>query len=489
MLVEQSSLDSLKAMFRPCAMMVPDMGQIAEVMLTAQGFNDARSLGKRATTLYSLMTQQLSKQDHYDFGLRALASVLACAGALKREQPDGAEDMILLRALRDMNIPKFIKADSVLFLLLLGDLFPGLELPVTDYGALQVALERCMDRRGLQKHPVIIKAIQLYETQVTRHCNMLVGYTSAGSQHPGKFFADKTSLNKEDKIKSYLPVKTHRLNPKSLSLNELYGAYDLATMEWADGVLSTILQACATDEKPVEKWIVLDGPVDTLWIESMNTVMDNNKQLTLINGDRIQMSSHMTLVFEVQDLAVASPATVSRAGMVYVDVLDLGWRPFVTSWLNRLFENEAERNGMKALFEKYIDTFLRYKVRHITELIPQRDFTLVVSLCTLYEAMYKDEDNNLEMGGGDSAPENHWAYVEKVFTYVLDILGASADEEGRKRVMHVCVISNLFIHLKVVSTITSLTLKSGIFAIGKIRCHHLIVLQKTQNSSKYTYPH
>ena len=235
------------------------------------------------------------------------------------------EDMILLRALRDMNIPKFIKADSVLFLLLLGDLFPGLELPVTDYGALQVALERCMDRRGLQKHPVIIKkAIQLYETQVTRHCNMLVGYTLGGKSTSWKILADaKTSLNKEDKIKSYLPVKTHCLNPKSLSLNELYGAYDLATMEWADGVLSTIFRACATDEKPVEKWIVLDGPVDTLWIESMNTVMDNNKQLTLINGDRIQMSSHMTLVFEVQDLAVASPATVSRAGMVYVDVLDL----------------------------------------------------------------------------------------------------------------------------------------------------------------------
>ena len=92
-------------------------------------------------------------------------------------------------------------------------------------------------------------------------------------------------------------------------------------MEWADGVLSTIFRACATDEKPIDKWIVLDGPVDTLWIESMNTVMDNNKQLTLINGDRIQMSSHMSLVFEVQDLAVASPATVSRAGMVYVDVL------------------------------------------------------------------------------------------------------------------------------------------------------------------------
>ena len=68
-------------------------------------------------------------------------------------------------------------------------------------------------------------------------------------------------------------------------------------------------------------------------------------------------------------------------------------------------------------------------------MIPQRDFTLVVSLCTLYEAMYKDEDNNLEMGGGDSAPEGHWAYVEKMFTYaIVWSLGATADEEGRKRV-------------------------------------------------------
>ena len=131
-------------------------------------------------------------------------------------------------------------------------------------------------------------------------------------------------------------------------------------------MLSTVFRACATDEKPIDKWIVLDGPVDTLWIESMNTVMDNNKQLTLINGDRIQMSSHMSLVFEVQDLAVASPATVSRAGMVYVDVLDLGWRTYVKSWLERMFENETERNGFNALFEKYIDVFLRYKIRYIT---------------------------------------------------------------------------------------------------------------------------
>ena len=106
------------------------------------------------------------------------------------------------------------------------------------------------------------------------------------------------------------------LNPKSVTMDELYGAYDLATMEWKDGVLSALMRQACQDEKLDEKWLLLDGPVDTLWIESMNTVLDDNKVLTLINGDRISMPPMVSLLFEVQDLKVASPATVSRTGMV-----------------------------------------------------------------------------------------------------------------------------------------------------------------------------
>ena len=82
--------------------------------------------------------------------------------------------------------------------------------------------------------------------------------------------------------------------------------------------------------------MILDGPVDTLWIESMNTVLDDNKVLTLLNGDRISLPLTVGLVFEVENLAVASPATVSRAGMVYIDINDLGWRPYIESWIERI---------------------------------------------------------------------------------------------------------------------------------------------------------
>ena len=97
--------------------------------------------------------------------------------------------------------------------------------------------------------------------------------------------------------------------------------------------VSRLFKTCAENGKPEEKWIVFDGPIDAMWIESMNSVMDDNKLLTLINGDRIPLTPTMSLLFEVEDLAVASPATVSRAGMIYMDVAEMGWPPFVASWL------------------------------------------------------------------------------------------------------------------------------------------------------------
>lgn len=88
-------------------------------------------------------------------------------------------------------------------------------------------------------------------------------------------------------------------------------------------------------EKVEQRWMVLDGPVDTLWIESLNSVLDDNKLLTLNNGDRIALSPNVRLLFEVENLAVASPATVSRAGMIYMDLEELGWEPYVACWIKQ----------------------------------------------------------------------------------------------------------------------------------------------------------
>ncbi|KAJ0403889.1 hypothetical protein ATCC90586_002605 [Pythium insidiosum] len=426
--------DNLKALMRPCAMMVPDLALIAEVMLQAEGFRDAKTLAKKTTTLYGLMIQQLSKQDHYDFGLRSLKAVLNMAGALKREDPNLQEENILLRALRDMNMPKFIREDAALFRLLLGDLFPGIELPVTDYGKLQGTIEQELADQKLQVHgQIVFKTIQLYESQVTRHCNMIVGQTMAGKSTIWKTLqAAKTTLAK-DGIQGYMPVRVQVLNPKSISLNEIYGVYDLTTFEWIDGILSAIFRNLAADERAEEKWIMLDGPVDTLWIESMNSVMDDNKVLTLINGDRISMSPSMSLLFEVQDLAVASPATVSRAGMVYMDVSDLGYRPFVQTWLATTISDSEERDILSALFEKYMEKAIRYKTNEVSELIPVTTFNSVKSFCNLYNAL-ATKDNGVDKNALSGEGNKFAQFVEKWFLFCMtwSVMGA-ANEDGRKK--------------------------------------------------------
>ena len=103
------------------------------------------------------------------------------------------------------------------------------------------------------------------------------------------------------------------------------------------------------------RWIVLDGDIDPMWIESLNTVMDDNKILTLASNERIAVTPQMKLIFEISNLRTATPATVSRAGILYINPGDLGWNPYVTSWVETR-EDTNEKANLTILFDKYIPT-------------------------------------------------------------------------------------------------------------------------------------
>ena len=151
--------ESVKALFRPVVCIVPDLQQICEIMLFSEGFLMAKVLAKKMTVLYKLSKEQLSKQYHYDFGLRALKSVLVMAGELKRSSQDLAEDVVLMRALRDMNLPKFVFEDVPLFSGLISDLFPGLACPRVRYPDFNDAVEEVLYCR-----PYFIRQLYLIST-------------------------------------------------------------------------------------------------------------------------------------------------------------------------------------------------------------------------------------------------------------------------------------------------------------------------------------
>ncbi|XP_032178405.1 dynein heavy chain 2, axonemal isoform X11 [Mustela erminea] len=421
--------DNLKSMFRPIAMVVPDSTLIAEIILFGEGFGNCKILAKKVYTLYSLAVQQLSRQDHYDFGLRALTSLLRYAGRKRRVQPDMSDEEVLLLSMRDMNIAKLTSVDVPLFNAIVQDLFPNVELPTIDYGKLRDTIEQEIRDMGLQSTPfTLTKVIQLYETKNSRHSTMIVGCTGSGKTTSWRILQASLSSLCRAGEPNFNMVREFPLNPKALSLGELYGEYDLNTNEWTDGILSSVMRTACADEKPDEKWILFDGPVDTLWIESMNSVMDDNKVLTLINGERIAMPEQVSLLFEVENLAVASPATVSRCGMVYTDYTDLGWKPYVQSWLEK--RPKAEIEPLQRMFEKFISKMLAFKKDYCAELVAVPEYSGIISLCKLYSALATPEN-----GVNPADSENYISMVEMTFVFsMIWSVCASVDEEGRKRI-------------------------------------------------------
>ncbi|CAK4678660.1 unnamed protein product [Aphanomyces euteiches] len=117
-------------------------------------------------------------------------------------------------------------------------------------------------------------------------------------------------------------VKLVDINPKVVSTEELYGYMHVTNREWKDGLLSKVLRDLSNDESEQQKWMVLDGDLDANWIESMNSVMDDNKTLTLASNERIPLKKYMRMIFENRDLTYATPATVSRAGILYISADD-----------------------------------------------------------------------------------------------------------------------------------------------------------------------
>ena len=384
--------ENLKALFRSCAMIRPDIALICENMLMAEGFQKARVLSVKFVTLYELASQLLSSQSHYDWGLRAVKSVLTVAGKLKRENPETDEEPILMRALRDYNTPKIPQRDMAIFLRLIRNLFPKYSEktpPVIHQHLRQVAQAVCTSS-GLQADEgFVTKLVQLNELLSIRHSVMLIGCSGCGKTAIWKTLKGcLNELGRQQGCEKNVAV-SETVFPKAVSSDELYGFMTLSK-DWKDGILSMIMRGMSKDDRDLgyyahqtSKWVVLDGDIDAVWIESMNTVMDDNKVLTLVSNERIPLSESMRMVFEINSLANATPATVSRAGILYVNESDIGWQAFVDSWILTL-SNDSAKSRLPGFFDSYVDKIIQgCKQYGIKEEIMQYNLAKVKTLCAL----------------------------------------------------------------------------------------------------------
>ena len=267
--------DNLKALFRPCAMMVPDYAMIGEIRLYSFGFENARENAQKIVRVLQLSSEQLSSQKHYDYGMRAVNSILVAAGNLRQvlgDHPEWDEAKIVLRSINDVNLAKFLLEDLPLFRGITSDLFPGVDLPKAEYDVLPSCIMATADA-GIEIAPgnvvrlecrpeYLTKTIQLYEMVLVRHGVMVVGQTCSGKTATIHNLAKAMTKANIDGATMFSKVQIFTINPKAVTSGQLYGSFDENTREFVEGVLAVTFRRCARDVSTDRKWLMFDGPVD-----------------------------------------------------------------------------------------------------------------------------------------------------------------------------------------------------------------------------------
>eukprot|EP00940_MAST-03C_sp_MAST-3C-sp2_P002393 g2393.t1 len=346
--------ENLRALFRSVAMVAPDTEAIVKVKLCASGFERFGILAGKLCSFYDLCAQQLSNQKHYDFGLRNVLSVLRATGPAKRasskEGEEESEFAILWRLLVRLNRPKLVNDDVDIFFGLLEDHFPDTKTSVSDgrdedSKLASLVSESTIEKDLFNRRTFVQKALQMNEMLKARHGVMLSGPAGCGKSSVSNVLA--LALEK----RSGMAHKIVRFNPKSLDTAEMYGHIDSRTGEWVQGIFVAMFTKANQSANRFRTWIVIDGPVDPIWVEDLNSTLDDSKTLTIANGDRITMTDNCKLIFENDSLQNASPATVSRVGIVYMSERDVRWTSVATAWIRR--QEKVHVDMFASMYQKY----------------------------------------------------------------------------------------------------------------------------------------
>lgn len=340
-------------------MFAPNWTIICQIVLQSNGVEGSHGLARHLVELLRLFGDQLSHQHHYDFSGRTLKTILVEIRRAMHRNTSLLPIECIGRAIRAFYSPKIVDDDMPTFQAICDRLFPVAEDASHSLLPFKRRIQEVLGKLSLQPDMwVVDKIYELYNMLTIRNGIFLVGEPMSGKTTAWQALAETLKdlrANPVDAIVEY-EVTYRVINPKAITTGQLFGVVDATTGDWCDGVLGKTFRemvSMAIGAKS-RSWIVLDGPVDVEWIERMHTLLDDNRKLSLASGEMIENMPLMSMLFETEHLAHASPTTVARCGVVYMSRSHLGWRILHTTLVGELRANGLPDTYV-VLFEALVD--------------------------------------------------------------------------------------------------------------------------------------
>ena len=403
-----------KEAFRYCQMAIPDFEAIVEIDLLRKGFERANELKTKLFMCLSLARNNLSRQDHYDFGLRMFKSLTKIAGLRKCANPKADEARVLFDCLESVSF--MTRADREIFRELIQDLSPNLKAssPEAAESADESVKEACASL-GLESSPRFISKVrETVAIKTTRHGVALLGPAGAG-----KSSVLKVALEQE------AAVSVHRLPLSTLSADRMFGCFSSDGV-WIDGLLPFLWRKIP-QESETQHVILFDDDMDYIMMENLNTVLDDNCVLCLANNERLPLvKGHMRVVFEIADpgFKYCSPATVSRLGIIYIDETTVSYECLMRQWLANRSGGDATEFGrvFKERFPAVLELVQSSKLPRVAPFVL---VNAVETLCRLLDALLSLHDD-----GAVVSPRGY----ERLFLFAaMWSFGGSVEPSSRPR--------------------------------------------------------
>ncbi|XP_043255150.1 dynein axonemal heavy chain 7-like [Colletes gigas] len=262
-------------------------------------------------------------------------------------------------------------------------------------------LETVCESKSLYIHDVFkLKIIQIFEIMYIHQALMIVGDPLVGKTEILHVLIDILSSLHKQEVEFGVNVKLETVIPGAPNVNQLFGHFDERSKIWKDGICSKIFRSFSENDFFDKKWIVFDGPLNDVWIESLYTALDTNKALYLASGEKINITDSVSIIFETMNMIEISPAILSKCGIIYIESHSVDWRPYVKTHIYKHDIYNGYEETLYTLFEWVTDPSLEFIQKHCTSTSIVGQLHCIMSTLNLLELYLQDAkiENTEEKG-------------------------------------------------------------------------------------------